>query len=187
MKLLFIVGSMRKTSFNKELAHKAQELIGDRAEVSYLHYADIPFMNQDLEKEVPETIQRVRDEVKAADGIWIFTPEYNGMIPGVEKNLLDWLSRPLVPGNFASGTAVAGKPVTVSGVGGRNKTKGSRGQLFTLLKYIRMDLMEEPSCGFQLAPDSMKTDVWKMTPEQVEELNFQVRAFLDFVAEKMKY
>ena len=91
-RILMIVGSMRKESFNKKLALLAKELISDRAEVSFLEYKDIPPMNQDIEYPAPEEIERVRREVKSADGIWFMTAEYNYSYPGVLKNLLDWLS-----------------------------------------------------------------------------------------------
>ena len=99
-KVLMIVGSLRKDSFNLQLAKVAEEILKGQAEVRYLHYADMPFMNQDIEFPTPERVARVRQEVLAADGIWIFSPEYNYQIPGVLKNLLDWLSRPLVPNDW---------------------------------------------------------------------------------------
>ena len=95
-KIVFIVGSLRKNSFNKSLAEAAAEIIGERASISFLDYSDIPYMNQDIEYPAPEAIQRIREEIIDADGIWIFSPEYNFNIPGVLKNLLDWLSRPLI-------------------------------------------------------------------------------------------
>ena len=87
-KVLMIVGSLRKDSFNLQLAKVAEEILKGQAEVRYLHYADMPFMNQDMEFPTPESVARVRQEVLAADGIWIFSPEYNYQIPGVLKNLL---------------------------------------------------------------------------------------------------
>ena len=88
-KILFIIGSLRKNSFNRQLAAKCREILLQKgAEVSELEYSTIPFMNQDSETPVPASINRVRTEVAAADGIWIFTPEYNFAVPGVLKNLL---------------------------------------------------------------------------------------------------
>lgn len=57
-------------------------------------------MNQDLEVPVQPSVEMVRKEVKEADALWIFTPEYNFSFPGVLRNLLDWLSRPMDMSNF---------------------------------------------------------------------------------------
>ena len=120
--ILFIIGSLRKDSFNRQLAKVAENMLADRFDIKYLEFEDVPLMNQDLEAETPETVKRVRQEVLAADGIWIFTPEYNFSYPGLLKNLLDWLSRPMDISNFANPSAVVGKKVTACGAGGKNQT-----------------------------------------------------------------
>ena len=48
-KILFIVGSLREGSFNRQLAREAEQMIGTRAEVTYLDYKDVPLINQDIE------------------------------------------------------------------------------------------------------------------------------------------
>lgn len=48
MKILAIVGSLRKGSINRQLAEKVGEIIGDRAEFEILDYHDIPYMNRRL-------------------------------------------------------------------------------------------------------------------------------------------
>ena len=83
-KVLMIVGSLRKESFNLQLAKLAEEMLKDKVQVSIRYYADLPFMNQDIEFPPPESVARVRQEVLAADGIWVFSPEYNYQIPGVQ-------------------------------------------------------------------------------------------------------
>ena len=95
-KILFIIGSLRKESFNRQLALEAEKMIGTQAKVTYLDYSDVPLINQDIEFPEPEAVGRLRATVKEADGIWVFTPEYNFSYPGHVKNLFDWLSRPLV-------------------------------------------------------------------------------------------
>ena len=94
-KVLFIVGSLRQGSFNHQLAEQAEKALAGKAEVSYLDYKDVPFFNQDIESPVPAAVAKVREEILAADAIWIFSPVYNWAIPGVVKNLLDWASRAL--------------------------------------------------------------------------------------------
>ena len=87
--MLFIVGSLRKQSFNRQLAALAEKMLAGRYNITYLTFEDVPLMNQDLEASVPAAVSRVRKEVLAADGIWIFTPEYNFSYPGLLKNLFD--------------------------------------------------------------------------------------------------
>lgn len=110
-KVLIIVGSSRKESLNLQLARMAEEILKDGVQASYLNFVDLPFMNQDIEFPAPESVARVRQAVLAADGIWIFTPEYNYQIPGVLKNLLDWLSRPLVPNDWERESPRMAKPL----------------------------------------------------------------------------
>ena len=76
-KVLMIVGSLRRESFNLQLAKLAEEILMDSVQVSYLNFVDLPFMNQDIEFPAPESVARVRQAILAADGIWIFSPEYN--------------------------------------------------------------------------------------------------------------
>ena len=90
-----IVGSLRENSYNRQLALAAKEIVGDRAIFEIVDYDDVPMMNQDIEYPAPDAVCRVREQIKSADGVWIFTPEYNHSYPGVLKNLIDWLSRPI--------------------------------------------------------------------------------------------
>ena len=94
-KILFVIGSLRTKSFNRQVANVAKELIGNRAEVQELDYSNLPLLNQDIEQPEPEVVARIRKAVAEADGLWIFTPEYNMSYPGHLKNLLDWMSRPV--------------------------------------------------------------------------------------------
>ena len=178
-KILFIIGSLRKNSFNRQLAAKCREILAQKgAEISELEYSGIPFMNQDVEMPVPESISRIRTEVAAADGIWIFTPEYNFAVPGVLKNLLDWLSRPLVPGDFTSGTAIAGKKVTMSGVGGKNATKNVRADLKKLLDFIKTEVICGEGNGFAADGTAFQTDVLTLSENDIAVLKKQADEFL---------
>ena len=187
--ILFIIGSFRKESFNRQLAKMAEDILKDRFEISYLDFNDIPYMNQDWEvkgqsqclTQEQERIHRVRQEILKADGIWIFTPEYNHSYPGLLKNLFDWLSRPMDVSNFANPTAVQGKKVTVSGAGGKNKTASCRAKLNDLLEYIKMDVMKEPQTGIALGLEAWVKGEFKLTEEQLNELKEQTENFAEFV------
>ena len=84
--------------------------------VEFLNYRDVPLLEQDTEFPAPQSVKDVREQVGKADAVWVVSPEYNGSYPAVLKNLLDWLSRPLVAFDRETPTVIAGKPVTVSRV-----------------------------------------------------------------------
>lgn len=179
--IVFIVGSLRKQSFNRQLAALAEKMLSDQFNIQYLEFEDVPLMNQDLEASVPAPVARVRKEILAADGIWIFTPEYNFSYPGLLKNLLDWLSRPMDMSNFTNPSAVVGKKVTVSGAGGANKTASCRAKLNELLEFIKMQVMTEAQTGIALGVEAWTKGEFNLTDEQVAELKSQAEKFAAFV------
>ena len=179
--ILFIIGSLRKQSFNRQLAKLAENMLSDRFNIRYLEFEDIPLMNQDLEAATPEAVKRVRKEVLAADGIWIFTPEYNFSYPGLLKNLLDWLSRPMDISNFANPSAVVGKKVTASGAGGKNQTMSCRAKLNELLEFIKMDVMKEPQTGIALGLEAWTKGEFVITDEQKAQLKEQAEKFTAYI------
>ena len=179
--IVFIVGSLRKQSFNRQLAALAEKMLSDQFNIQYLEFEDVPLMNQDLEASVPAPVARVRKEILAADGIWIFTPEYNFSYPGLLKNLLDWLSRPMDMSNFTNPSAVVGKKVTVSGAGGANKTASCRAKLNELLEFIKMQVMTEAQTGIALGVEAWTKGEFNLTDEQVAQLKVQAEKFAAFV------
>ena len=89
-----ISGGLRKGSYNMAALRTAQRLQLEGMHIDLLHYADVPVYNGDVEAAgLPESVSRVRDQVAHADAILIATPEYNYSIPGVLKNVIDWMSR----------------------------------------------------------------------------------------------
>lgn len=181
-KVLIITGSLREKSFNRQLAQVIAERLKEKVSVSFLEYSDLPFMNQDIEFPVPSSVQRVRSEVSVADGIWIVSPEYNYSYPGVLKNLLDWLSRPLKENDFSSGTAIMGKKIAVSGVAGKSAASGSIGKLTELLGFMRCDVMGSP-VGISLTPDAFRTGVLTLSHESLTAISAEAEAFLSFIGE----
>ena len=181
--IVMIVGSLRKQSFNLQLAQKAAEMMAGKAQVTFLEYADLPFMNQDIEFPTPDPVTRTRNIVLSADGIWIMTPEYNSSYPGVLKNLLDWLSRPLSNGDLKKGTALSGKKVTISGAGGRAVAAGARQKLGELLTAMRMNPFLEKETGISLNGEAYRTNILTLSEEETEALRTQAEAFLSFLEE----
>ncbi|MCF0228158.1 MAG: NAD(P)H-dependent oxidoreductase [Parasporobacterium sp.] len=177
MKILMINGSLRKESFNRQLAEKAAEILDGKAEVVFLDYADVPFMDQDIESPAPEAVARVRNEVLSSDGLWFFSPEYNHSYTGILKNLLDWLSRPLEAGNYASGTAIAGKKAAISGAAGQSGAGYSRERLRELLIQIKADVLADET-GVVLGAECWQSNKLVLTDNDMAQLQKQAEAFL---------
>jgi len=122
MKIVAIVGSIRKDSLNRKLAEHVRNRYKDRFDLEILELNALPFYNQDLENEPTEAVTTFKNKVKAADAVLWVTPEYNGTIPGVLGNAIDWLSR--------VDRVMVGKPSWIMGA--------SMGQLGTVKAQIHL-------------------------------------------------
>ncbi|MFJ8546225.1 NADPH-dependent FMN reductase [Streptomyces sp. NPDC093586] len=112
VRILALVGSLRAGSHNRQLAEAAVRFAPEGAEVEiYEGLAEVPFYNEDIDVEgsVPAAAVKLREAAQAADAFLFFSPEYNGTMPAVLKNAIDWLSRPFGAGAFN------GKPAAVVG------------------------------------------------------------------------
>ena len=109
--VLVLVGSLRKESVNRQLAELAAEVAPDGVAIArFDRLGELPFYNEDIDNEsAPEPVVALREAAAGADAALVVTPEYNGSIPGVLKNAIDWLSRPYGAG------ALKDKPLAVVG------------------------------------------------------------------------
>ena len=111
LNVLIICGSLRKGSFNAMVANTLPSLAPAGMKIARSPTIEMPLYNADVQNEqgFPAPATALADAVRAADGLVIVTPEYNYSLPGVLKNAIDWVSRPL------SETAFKGKPVAAMG------------------------------------------------------------------------
>ncbi len=179
MKICAIIGSLRRDSYNRQLALLAKAVLGERAEFTLLEYADLPFMNQDIEFPAPEPVARVREAVKKADGLWFFTPEYNHSFPGVLKNLLDWLSR---PASDTEPQVLAGKPAAISGISiGGGGTVTAQDQLVMLISLFNMRVMNAPRLIIPNAAQQLDENGRLALTSSAKYLARQADAFVEFI------
>ncbi len=117
--VLGFAGSLREGSYNRAALRAAHELLPQGITLESFDLAPIPLYNADIEAiSAPPPVQAFKERIAVADALLIVTPEYNGSIPGVLKNAIDWASRP--PGD----TPLDGKPLAMMGA--------SPGQLGTI-------------------------------------------------------
>jgi len=109
--VLILLGSLRAESTNRKLAHAVAEHAPEGVEASvYEGLGELPFYDEDVEAAgAPESVAALRTAVQEADAVLVVTPEYNGTLPAVVKNAIDWLSRPYGAG------ALSGKPAAAIG------------------------------------------------------------------------
>ena len=111
-RVVVLVGSLRADSLNRRIAEhlRAEAPAGVVVEIAE-NLAELPFYNEDLDNgtDVPAAAVALREQVAAADRVLAVTPEYNGTMPAVLNNAIDWLSRPYGVG------AIKGKPFGVVG------------------------------------------------------------------------
>ena len=183
MKIAAIVGSIRKESYNRQLALCAKEIImrsGGNFEI--LEYSDVPFFSQDSEVPAPDSVTRVRKQIQEADGIWFFTPEYNHFFPGVLKNLLDWLSRPV---ENIDGSVLAGKPAAISGITlGMAGTALAQDHLVTLLSFINTGIMNAPRLTIPNAESPLGGNGGLKLRASYPYLEKQANDFLEFIGQR---
>jgi chromate reductase len=134
-----VVGSLRKDSFNKKLAKALEKLFPADFSFTPVRIDDLPLYNQDDDGNPSAQVKRLKDEIKAAQGVLFFTPEYNRSIPGVLKNAIDHASRPY------GQSAWDGKPAGVLGVSvGATGTALSQQHLRNILAYLNMPTLGQP-------------------------------------------
>ena len=112
MNILMLVGSLRAGSWTAQLTGAATELLPAGAQATvYAGLGDLPHYDEDLDTDQPPAaVAALRDAVRRADGLVVATPEYNGSLPGVLKNAIDWASRP------RGASSLSDKPVAVISV-----------------------------------------------------------------------
>ncbi len=140
IKILGIVGSLRKSSFNRALLNEAAKLLPPDSVLEITGIEGIPVFNQDDENKLPQTVVEFKRKIKEADAILFATPEYNYSIPGPLKNAIDYASRPY-PDNSFAGKAVAMVSASIGMLGGARAQYHLR-QSFVFLNMIPVNTPE---------------------------------------------
>jgi NAD(P)H-dependent FMN reductase len=89
----FICGSLREESINKQLEKalvKRFKRAGMKTTSINLGTYDLPIFHGDLD--MPDGVKKLSRKIKSCDGVVVISPEYNGGLPPVLKNAIDWTS-----------------------------------------------------------------------------------------------
>jgi NAD(P)H-dependent FMN reductase len=176
-RILALVGSLRAASINRKLAEAAAHAASEDVQIEiFSGLRDIPFYIDDIDVpgEVPAPAQALRDAVAAADGLLVFTPEYNGSLPASLKNAIDWASRPYGAGS------IKGKPTAVVSASiSPNAAKWAHGDAVKILSVAGAAVVEDASLNYatigrRFAETHPRDDV-----EAVAELGVAVSRLVD--------
>lgn len=139
IKVLALVGSLRKASMNKALVEAAAEVAPSGMEITIFPLNALPVYDTDLEQQgFPDSVLALHQAIEASDAMILATPEYNGSFSGVLKNGIDWASR--------GGSRLAAKPVVTMG-GSPGALGGTKAQehLRAVCLHLGMYLMPKPT------------------------------------------
>ncbi len=181
MRILAISGSLRRDSHNTALLRAAVHLLPPDVELAiYRDLEQVPPFNEDRLEHPPAPVQHLRDAVTEADGVLVATPEYNSSIPGVLKNALDWLSRPLIE------SPLRNKPAAVIGAStGMFGAVWSQAETRKVLGAIGARVLDRelpvPTSDEQFAPGGRLLD------EDLErELELTITALTDAITDRAR-
>jgi chromate reductase len=135
-----LVGSLRRGSLNRMMAHTAREVAPAGLELVEVALGDLPLYNQDLDTEAPPAAwKRFRDDIRTCNAVLFVTPEYNRSVPGLLKNAIDVGSRPY-------GKSVwSGKPAAVISVSpGALAAFGANHHLRQSFVFLDMPVLQQP-------------------------------------------
>ncbi len=141
MKIIALVGSLRKESLNLKLAEIVKRNMKD-VDFEIITLENMPFFNEDIEFPAPKAVEELREKIKKADAVWFFTPEYNHSYSGVLKNTLDWLSRAI---DDDEDSVLDEKKAILSGISyAMAGTLNAQDDLVQLLSLLNMKIMNYP-------------------------------------------
>ena len=140
-----VVGSLRRDSFNRQLANAIVKLAPPEFSFKQVQIGDLPLYNQDEDTHQTEPVKRLKAEIAASQGLLFVTAEYNRSIPGVLKNAIDHASRPY------GQSAWAGKPAGVLGASpGATGTAMAQQHLRNILATLDIPTLGQPEAFIQV-------------------------------------
>ncbi|MEG0551274.1 MAG: NAD(P)H-dependent oxidoreductase [Vagococcus sp.] len=140
-KIGIIVGSTRKSSYNRSIADSVATLFPDKFDVVFPEIGHLEMFDQDYDDEgrTPESWKQFREEIKSLDGVIFVTPEHNRSVPSVLKNALDVASRPYGENawNDKPGAIITASPGAISGFGANH-------HLRQVIAFLNVQTMAQP-------------------------------------------
>lgn len=172
-----IVGSLRKASLNRKVAHALSDAAPPTLKLGIVEIGALPLYNQDDDTSAPPAAwQTFREQVRRAAGVLFVTPEYNRSVPGLLKNAIDVGSRPY-------GKSVwSGKPAAIVSVSpGALGAFGANHHLRQSFVFLDMPVMQQPE-AYVGGAEKLFDESGKLTNDSTREfLGTYMRAYAAWV------
>jgi len=159
---------MRKGSYNTKLAQAFISQAPEGVTAKIFDIANLPFVNEDLETNLPQSVLDLHQAINEANGVIFITPEYNRSYSPMLKNAIDWGSRP------DGQNAWEGMPAAVAGATLYNLgTFGAQQHLRQVLMYLDMPTLQQPEFYLEKAAEKFSSSgilTDDHTKEKIDEL-----------------
>ena len=134
-----IVGSLRRDSINRHLAHALIDLAPASLKLDIVEIGQMPIYNQDEDASPPAAWAAFREHIKSADAVLFVTPEHNRSVPAALKNAIDVGSRPYGANVWSGkpGAVVSASPGAIGGFGANHHLRQS-------LVFLNVPAMAQP-------------------------------------------
>jgi len=134
-----LVGSLRKDSINRKVAHALIELASSSLKPEIVEIGQLPIYNQDSDPNPPEQWTAFRQRICACNAVLFVTPEYNRSVPAPLKNAIDVGSRPYGQSAWFGkpGAIVSASPSAIGGFGANHHLRQS-------LVFLNVPAMQQP-------------------------------------------
>jgi chromate reductase, NAD(P)H dehydrogenase (quinone) len=185
-KVAVIVGSIRKGSLNRMMAHALAALAPASLELEIVEIAQLPLYNQDLDSSPPDNQDldsappaewtAFRQKIKAADAVLFVTPEHNRSVPAALKNAIDVGSRPYGSNSWGGKPAaiVSVSPGAIGGFGANHHLRQS-------LVFLNMPPLQQPETYIGGAAKLFDDDGKLVNPGTAEFLKKFMQAFAAWI------
>lgn len=152
LQIAVIVGSLRKNSFNRQMAKALALLAPTDFNIVDVEIGGLSLYNQDDDANQAASVRKLKHQLSASHGLLFVTPEYNRSIPGVLKNAIDHGSRPYGQNSWS------GKPAGIVGVSvGAAGTALAQQHLRNILAHMDVPTLGQPEAFLQ-AKDGLFDD-----------------------------
>jgi chromate reductase, NAD(P)H dehydrogenase (quinone) len=171
-----IVGSLRKGSYNRMMAHALATLAPPSLKLEIVEIGALPLYDQDEDADPPAAWTAFRERIRPADAVLFVTPEYNRSVPAPLKNAIDVGSRPY-------GKSVwDGKPAAIVSVSpGAIGAFGANHHLRQSLVFLNMPPLQQPEAYIGGAANLFDAEGKLTNPGTAEFLKKFMQAFAAWI------